>query len=119
MALDVGASADVDMYFADQGVSATYRHGGTHTVDAASLTETNTPTDDSITAVKRAVTKREIESSGGKLVEGDMHWDVRAADLSSAPASDDQVVYGVETWHVIDWTLDEWGIVYDVLARKW
>lgn len=118
MTLDVSASSDLDLLYSDCGASATYRHGGAHSVDAASLTETASFSEESVTVVEQAVTRREAEASGGRLVEGDRLLHVRVAELTGDPAADDEIVLASDTWQVASWTKDASGLEWRIGCRR-
>jgi len=118
MSLDYEAAADAALVYADSGVSATWKHGGDHSVAAATLTETPDFTDDTVTIVRAGpVTKREIMAGVG-VVEGDQHFKVLASDLTSTPQADDEIAIGSDTWYVVSFALDQDQIEYDVIVRK-
>jgi len=117
MTLDVGESADLDLSYADDGVSATYRHHSDVTVDVAALTESSSPVEDSVTVVRDAKRERALAMEG-RMVAGERLFCVRASELSATPAAPDELVVGSDTWQVRDWELDMSELEYELQCRK-
>jgi hypothetical protein len=118
MALDLDMAGDLDVMFDDHPRAATFKHGGSHSVDLGTQTETEAYTDESITVISRLVSEREIAASGGKFVEGDRRFLIRSAELTLGdPAADSRIVLGADTWEVFAWSLDSRSKLWRVTAR--
>ena len=118
MALDLGVAADLDVMFADLGQAATFKHGGDHSVDVATQVETPDYADESVTVITRLVSEREIGASGGRYVQGDRRFLIRAAELTLGnPAADSRIVLGSDTWYVFNWSLGSLRALWRAVAR--
>ena len=117
MAIDVGEGADLDLVYADDGVSATYRHHSDVTVNVGELTESSSPVEDSVTVVRDAKRERALAMEA-RMVSGERVFCVRASELSAVPAAPDQLVVGSDTWHVREWELDMSNLEYELQCRK-
>ena len=117
MTLDLKASADLDVIYADRGVAATYRHGGSHAVDTSALTEEAVFTDAPVSVIRDARRERRLVAEQ-RMVEGNRVYRVRASELAEEPAADDELVIGGVTWQVESWELDDFDIEWTLGCRK-
>ena len=117
MVLDVKASTDLDVVYADLGVSATYRHGGSHAVDTSALSESAEFNEVAVSVIRDAKRERELQAEQ-RIVEGSRVYDVRDSELAEAPAADDELVIGGVTWQVDGWDLDDFDLEWTLTCRK-
>jgi len=97
------AATDLDMMWADWGVSITYRVGTSVAFSAESGTHATTTTDTALTALRETVRSSEVAATAGSIAVriSDLRYGIKVAELAAEPEADDQIVDGDETFRVL------------------
>jgi hypothetical protein len=71
-------------------------------LETVTITQAGTLEEQTASALRRPVSLREIEASGGALQHGDVKFQVPAEGLTFAPDTGDTLTDGADLWDVLD-----------------
>lgn len=99
MALDISN----DYLIFDGSEAITFVSVGTTTVDDdGSVAESGNTSTAVASALRREVSLREVQESGGRYQVGDVWWTIPQVLLVASPKAGDRITAGSETWHVVE-----------------
>jgi len=98
-------------------VEITFKNLTASAFDTDTGVTTRTETSDTVNAIARTVSERDIDDYPGQYQEGDRIYLIDQADLTNAPTTQDRVTEGSVTREVVRVADEPLDFIYEVLAR--